>query len=829
MSKSNYLILFIKVSLSLVLFVTAPQLYAQENQNEWILSVNMSDKTILSQGILAKEIENNWLFNIEELGEILQFKVAIKKETILASFSEKNFELPHFQKNSDEGIYYIGLDTFNQTFNCNAFVEKNLSMFIVDCANDFPAQAKIKRSRNRSLGDDVNTKEIELIQSEKNTISGPFVDFNLSSQYIKSEDRLINNATVATAWGTPEESLATFHNFNENSNNNRFTYYNIKDDNSLYTEIMALDIYTQALPLVRNSSLGKGLNVTNITQYKSNVYSRRTFSGEIPFGWEVELYRNNNLLQVTESKEGRYIFQDIPLYYGPNNFVLKFIGPYGEIKQEEINFDLSSNIEKKLTYNLSLRKDEKQLNLEQDNYISKTIDIQSPLNDFTFIRLFYEDFQDEEKFYGTGVSFLTDIGNLNITNVISNNENAQLYEFSTRISNSSINLSHANLNNFSSPFYRLLDSRQITSQTDFLYSQFFENLPISIQGSFHSQTFENSDQNQDLSLFTAYQHSNQIFELGNIYESNTNLLNYKLGHIYAKNRIRTRTEITWNKQRVQELSSSINFINSPSSLTRLKVQNTPLNHLTTYLLSYSKDFKTFGLFSSVEMNNESDYTVTGRINFGFQRDDINNNLHFYSQAVTNKGAIIIQTFKDQNYNGLKDNDEPFLSGVEINIKNASGKTKTDSQGYAYIGNLPLHWPLELTIDLASIEDPNLFPAKKFINFICQRGNTMKFSYPIVLLGDTDIFIDYIGEKNDIYYLLRKINISLYDKNNQLIKQSTVDEDGMVYFSQLPLGEYTAIIKSTDQDLLNKLNYKEIKIKISEQNLYQINTLSLLDL
>jgi len=52
--------------------------------------------------------------------------------------------------------------------------------------------------------------------------------------------------------------------------------------------------------------------------------------GELPEAWEAELYQNDILSAFTaESQSGEYVFADLPLLPGSNDFRVVLYGPQG--------------------------------------------------------------------------------------------------------------------------------------------------------------------------------------------------------------------------------------------------------------------------------------------------------------------------------------------------------------------------------------------------------------------------------------------------------------------------------------------------------------------
>ncbi len=64
-------------------------------------------------------------------------------------------------------------------------------------------------------------------------------------------------------------------------------------------------------------------------------FDRTTFRGELPDGWDAELYRNDQLIGYVQSRgDGRYEFLDVALLYGQNRFEVVLYGPQGQIRRD---------------------------------------------------------------------------------------------------------------------------------------------------------------------------------------------------------------------------------------------------------------------------------------------------------------------------------------------------------------------------------------------------------------------------------------------------------------------------------------------------------------
>jgi hypothetical protein len=101
------------------------------------------------------------------------------------------------------------------------------------------------------------------------------------------------------------------------------------------TEYSFGDIVTQALDDIANPRVGRGARISSFPLERASDFDSINLVGELPLGWEVELYRNEILLDFRVSRaDGRYEFEEVPLLFGLNVLTSKFFGPQGQYREE---------------------------------------------------------------------------------------------------------------------------------------------------------------------------------------------------------------------------------------------------------------------------------------------------------------------------------------------------------------------------------------------------------------------------------------------------------------------------------------------------------------
>lgn len=99
--------------------------------------------------------------------------------------------------------------------------------------------------------------------------------------------------------------------------------------------IDAGDVYTPGLTLGPRSISGRGFSLSTVPLDQTNIFNRIDLRGELPLGYDVELYINDILQggQNTPNK-GRYEFLNVPLARGVNVIRIVTYGPHGERSEQ---------------------------------------------------------------------------------------------------------------------------------------------------------------------------------------------------------------------------------------------------------------------------------------------------------------------------------------------------------------------------------------------------------------------------------------------------------------------------------------------------------------
>ena len=86
---------------------------------------------------------------------------------------------------------------------------------------------------------------------------------------------------------------------------------------------------------------GRGAVITNRPLNTPSAFGRTRFEGDLPSGWEAEIYRNDELLAFTKgTSDQRYVFDGVQLLYGENQMRIVLYGPQGQVRTREEMVDV---------------------------------------------------------------------------------------------------------------------------------------------------------------------------------------------------------------------------------------------------------------------------------------------------------------------------------------------------------------------------------------------------------------------------------------------------------------------------------------------------------
>ena len=572
-----------------------------------------------------------------------------------------------------------------------------------------------------------------------------------------------------------------------------------------------------------------GATVSNYPVGMQTEYDRHRFVGELLPGWEVELYRNNALIGYQQKAiEGQYDFQDVPLLFGNNHFRLAFYGPKGEIKEENINFQLSQAMTKQGEhyYRASSINDDsgsQRTTVQYDYGISKSLSstfnlVSIPLQEATAVV--------QHNYLGASLTGYWD-ALLASTTIISDSESGSAVEIDlqSRISEITIGFNDVYLSDFFSEEY--LPSAAAIKRSSKL------NLNTAIPPSFLPRIPVTLGFKRD-----QYENGGELLEI-------TNQLSMS-AHGYAMTNNLTHQQVTGQQATANgnfQLSTNIDQIRLRGAIGyELK----PTNELTNLALTLDpgqyKDYRlSFGINHSLQQN-VTEYSVlanklSGKYSLSFgarynTNDEINLDVSFSvgfgyeprrnrwqqdSRTLANHGSVSARFFLDANQDGIfNDSDEP-LEDIGVRLNGGYNKERSDDEGILFLTGIPAHNSTNVVIAQESLTDPLWTIALDGVQVVPRPGHAIQIDFPIFISGEVDGTINLI--KNGQQFGVGRVTVELVDQNDRVVATTETAFDGFYILSKVPLGEYHVRVSKKQLSTLGLRSLSEEPVTIRADNPY----------
>jgi len=333
---------------------------------ELILEVRVGRRIILSEALLAYERNARIYLPLMEMAESLEFPIEIDPAEAYAegwylsenrrySIDARRGELVREGKPSEVdlgafidsdllqlGELYVAIDVLEKLWPVRMLVDMAALAVMVEPEEHLPIQSRLERERSREmqLARRPRLRDLSVLPNGYRRITPPVIDWesDLRLENDGSTGRHAMNAVhdmlgLGTSWYASVERIDTTLRFTDL----RLTLRrSIAVDNLVrgVEDVQAGDVRLPGLRLVEGAMRGRGAVISSFPAYEADAFDRTTVEGNGVPGWEVEIYRNNELLDFqVVSPDGRYRFDEVQLVIGVNRLRVVQYGPQGQLRE----------------------------------------------------------------------------------------------------------------------------------------------------------------------------------------------------------------------------------------------------------------------------------------------------------------------------------------------------------------------------------------------------------------------------------------------------------------------------------------------------------------
>ncbi len=812
-----------------------------------ILEVRL-DNMILSDGIIGYQSPAGVLLPLGTMSDLLEFAVDVVPNRGQAHgwFGNENrrFDLnvrtglstsdgttanhsPTDVVVGDDDIY-VTAETFSAWFPCQVQVTVGQLMVKILPSEILPVQKRLRREqmRDNKLAGGRYRKLYDLESTDYQRFTWPLLDLNLEYRG-RSDDMqpLASLQSSSDLLGFGTSMYAAHDQDGRMLSVARVRASRTSEDSDLFGPVGARrfdigDLYAPSTPLVLRGKLGRGFQINNHPLRQPDRFDSTEIAGDGPPGWEVELYANNTLIELGETDaEGRYLFEDIPLLFGRNEFRAVLYGPQGQTRENVRTITVGGEMipRGQMTYRLFAIQDERFLLVGDDllaasadrglwtthaeagyglsrnlslvgamtkqpldgvDHLYRSLTLQSVLSGLHVQTTYVNDADGgwaggvgaQGGFFGRTLTFRHDMFRdfLSDSNDIGQQRSADT--------------------NMRLGGHTLWRERGLAY--DFkVQSTRFTGRGIERQDQLSMRAATSLGQSQ-FNARMNYRHS--VSGTGNYNQLTTNeMLSGRLGPLLVRGSVRTRVSpdlsfesvaasAAWRPSTDVRLSGRIlrNFVGAG--------RTTVGGSLTLLLDSYQLSLNTHST------SGQSPYFGIA-VTTSFTRIPDTGHFHVQRQRLSSGYSATAQVFLDRNGNGLFDDQDDPLPDVRLSGSNSSREIATNSHGRAFIGGLPAHRDRDITLDLSSIGDPYLMPAVEGLRATGHAGGHVVLNFPVTFAGDVEgtVYLETLAGRT----AARGITLQLKDLAGNTITETISEFDGYYLFQNVAPGWYEVHVES----------------------------------
>jgi hypothetical protein len=555
---------------------------------------------------------------------------------------------------------------------------------------------------------------------------------------------------------------------------------------------------------------GRGAVITNRPLTAQTAFDQTHFEGDLPAGWEAELYRNDELIAFAKpTADQRYVFDDVQLLYGENRIRIVMYGPQGQIRTREEMVDVGQDNAPpgKTWYWAGVNqpgRDIFTIHKPPDGQdiprAQATVALEHGIDTRTSIAALAREMliDDQHVTFVEGTvrrsvgSAMIEVGGARE----SNGGMAARAQLIGKIGPVNVNGQAVIANQFHLDGGRLQSLRDYSLALDAPLKLGRTVLPAHANVHLTDRTdgtkqvdaaarlsanFERFD------LATEIRYQKQYLAGGGSAPAQTTLDLIGSGHIGD---VRLRGTTTFDispaaQLRTAELEAYWSASDNVDWDGDLVYE--AANHRGRAKISYIRRLSSLAVALTGEA--ATDGSVAFGINLNFSLDPMRG-FALSARPLAQAGEIQALVYRDLNDNGVRDAGEPAEKGAVVTTGSRQAEKKTNASGSVLVGGLAPFQPVAVGLDVTSLADPMLVPKKALQVVVPRPGAPAEVQIGLVGGGDVEGALVKSGGLG-----FEGIALELVDASGKVVGTALTDFDGFFLFERVAYGSYTVRVSS----------------------------------
>jgi hypothetical protein len=859
---------------AMLLGLSSPSIFAQDMGEEEVYDAILEvkrDRKTLAKAIFGLEKDYKYYLPIQELSRIVEFKTDVSLKSGTAQgffFSEENTFRIDVQNNTytlrgerynfepDEafvfnqkfgiGDIYVTPELLNKIWPLQLDLDNLRQIVDIQTKKKLPYELSLARQAKRDNllnKADKPTGKIALprINNDYKLFSFPAIDASATSYiggeedglgqniYLRGRNDLLNSEASynINIDKQPDESFEL--------NNARFLLERKsyeEGDLPLDLQLMQLgDVRPRPSRLIDGVLTGRGFLVSSEPTKQVRDFDQIVVEGFAEPGWEVELYRNGELIDfLIVDSSGEYRFENVTLNF--SNTIIKTVlyGPEGQVNEIVDSYDISENMlaSGKTVYEVSA------LDLNED-LIPSTEDrgnspeglafnakvkrgITSWLSAFTsFTRT---PTRQDDRNYATAGLNLSFLGVSGLAEAYKDLSGGSAYDFraATKFLGANINLRASYFSDFESEEANF-DGNARTSWTELTISRpiktFLGNLGFRFQ--IDNQRFENLPDRTQYDFSQTYAKNKLRLTNGNTFfvtDGDYRTANGRFNATYRFNPTwQLRSLLSYDIHPDWDLKTALGelrYKNGRKFTAAADVTRDFVNKGTRFGANFTYDFEKFKLGINTDWDRDSGVRSFLRLSSSIAPYGKNGEYIFSSDNLSNRTSLNGLVYLDKNYDGQYNAGDELIEDSLLDIGRRETK-HSGNDGYArFIGSSKEEYE-NVTLNMDSLNNPFAVTDVAGYSALLRPATSTHVEFPVIETG----YVEGVISTQD--GPLSGVRMELIS-NGKIIENTSTAFDGYYVFEYIRPGSYTVRIDPTYEEI----NLPPRDVSVTSENLFISN-------
>ncbi|HVR90044.1 MAG TPA: carboxypeptidase-like regulatory domain-containing protein [Novosphingobium sp.] len=220
------------------------------------------------------------------------------------------------------------------------------------------------------------------------------------------------------------------------------------------------------------------------------------------------------------------------------------------------------------------------------------------------------------------------------------------------------------------------------------------------------------------------------------------------------------------------------------------------NHRTDFTLGYVRQFERFALRAEGTVGTRGNVGAGLSLAFSLGPDPLDGGWRFSGEKLAQNGQAAVTVFRDENGDGVRQPGEEPIEGISVEAGFGGNDQLTNKAGHAMLGGLRPFAPVLVKVNTDALPDPLLQPKGRGVVIVPRPGVAADIVLALTPTGEVEgSLLGIDGSPRE------GVTLELVDNHGTAIAQTSTEFDGYFLFDLVPYGQYRLRLSAVAAQLL----------------------------